>query len=133
MPKSFRQNSELSLPAFPPSVFISSSLLLQRHLQRSISPQMSTKTSQQNQAQGTLVGEVCVFDACVCCAHVGVWGLFVFLFQHMIYSVCLLGCLRESRRVSAVSFCAGEYIVRNLETIFDALINDGWWLNIFSF
>lgn len=44
---------------------------------------------------------------CVC-AGVGVWGLFVFLFQHMIYCPCLLGCLGASECVCGL--CA-DYIV----------------------
>lgn len=43
-----------------------------------------------------------MFDVCECACvfvHVGVWGLFMFLFQHMIYSVCLLGSLCESKLV----------------------------------
>lgn len=57
--------------------------------------------------RGILVWEVGVFDIYVCvCVHVGVWGLFVFLFQHMIYSVCLPGSLCEHARMSAVmSLC----------------------------
>lgn len=47
---------------------------------------------------------------CVC-AGVGVWGLFMFLFQHMIYCPRLLGCLCASECVSAVSLCAGDDIV----------------------
>lgn len=107
MPKSFRQNSELSLLALP-------SLCIRLLLAPASAPpttlhpfhkcpqNLPTKLS----SGDTRVGEVCAFDACVCCAHVGVWGLFVFLFQHMIYSVCLLGCLRESEaRVYSQLLC----------------------------
>lgn len=85
------ENSLLTFPPPPPpprNSFIATYNTARLHK----CPQsLTTKLS----SGDTCGGGLCLMRVCVC-ARVGVWGMFVFLFQHMIYCPCLLGCLCAS-------------------------------------